>query len=53
MDVFAWSYDDMAGIDPEIAQHDIPTLPDYKPVKQKMRKLRTEWSLKVKEEVVK
>jgi predicted DNA binding CopG/RHH family protein len=53
VDVFAWSYDDMPGIDPEIAQHEIPTLPDYKPVKQKLRKLRTEWSLKVKEEVVK
>ena len=40
-------------IDPEIAQHEIPTLPECKPVKQKLRKLRTEWSLKVKEEVVK
>jgi len=34
VDVFAWSYDDMPGIDPEIAQHEIPTLPDYKPVEK-------------------
>ena len=53
VDVFAWSYVDMSDIDPEISQHEIPTLPDYKPIKQKLRKLRTEWSLKVKEEVVK
>jgi len=39
----------MPDIDPEIAQHEIPTLPDYKPVKQKLRKLRTEWSVKFKE----
>ena len=44
---------DMPDIDPEIAQHDIPTRPDYKTVKQKLRKLLTEWSLKVKGEVVK
>ena len=43
----------MPDIDPEIAHHEIPTLPDYKPVKQKLRKLCTEWLLKVKEEVVK
>ena len=53
MDVSAWSYDDMSDIDPKIAQHEIPTLPDYKSVKKKLRKICTEWLLKVKEEVVK
>jgi hypothetical protein len=32
-EVFAWSYEDMLGIDPDIAQHRIPTLPKIKPVK--------------------
>lgn len=39
IDVFAWSYQDMPGIDPEIVQHRIPTYPDAKPVKQKERKV--------------
>ena len=39
IDVFAWSYQDMPGIYPEIVQHRIPTYPDAKPVKQKERKV--------------
>ena len=38
-DVFAWSYQDMSGIDPEIVQHRIPLNPDAKPVKQKLRRI--------------
>lgn len=49
IDVFAWSYQDMPGIYPEIVQDKIPTYPSVKPVKQKLRKLRPEWSLKRKE----
>ena len=37
--VFAWSYQDMPGIDPEIVQHRIPLYPDAKPVKQKLRRI--------------
>jgi len=51
VDVFAWSYNDMPDIDPEIAKHEIPTFPECKMVKQKLRKLRIELSLKVKEVV--
>ncbi|XP_074265682.1 uncharacterized protein LOC141588126 [Silene latifolia] len=50
-DVFALSYKDMPGIDREIAEHKIPIKPGFKPVKQKLRRMRTEWSLKVKEEI--
>ncbi|XP_074282937.1 uncharacterized protein LOC141607484 [Silene latifolia] len=50
-DVIAWSYKDMPGIDREIAEHKIPIKPGFKPVKQKLRRMRTEWSLKVKEEI--
>ena len=32
-DVFAWSYEDMPGIDPEIVQHRIPLDPEARPVK--------------------
>ncbi|XP_074293498.1 uncharacterized protein LOC141620558 [Silene latifolia] len=50
-DVFAWSYRDMPGIDREIEEHKIPIKPGFKPIKQKLRRMRTEWSLKVKEEI--
>ena len=31
-DVFAWSYDEMLGIDPCIVEHEIKTYPNAKPV---------------------
>ena len=51
--VFAWSYEDMPGIDREIAEYKIPTYPHISSVKQKKRRLRPEWALLVKEEVEK
>ena len=39
LDVFAWSYEDMSGLDPSIVQHRLPLLPHAKPVKQKLRQL--------------
>ena len=50
-DVFAWSHADMPGIDPEIVEHRIPLYPDAKPVKQKLRKMRPDWVLKIREEL--
>ena len=41
-EVFAWSYEYMPGIDPEIAQHHIDTHDYMVPVKQKLRRMRTE-----------
>jgi hypothetical protein len=35
-DVFAWSYEEMLGIDPKIVEHEITTYPDAKPVRQKL-----------------
>ncbi|XP_058208176.1 uncharacterized protein LOC131321189 [Rhododendron vialii] len=52
-DVFVWSHADMPGIDPEIVGHQIPLYPDAKPVKQKLRRMRPDWVLKIKEEVTK
>ena len=33
LDVFAWSYEDMPGLDPSIVQHCLPLLPHVRPVK--------------------
>lgn len=35
-EVFAWSYQDMPGIAADFFQHNIPTDPTFKPVKQKL-----------------
>ena len=39
LDVFAWSYEDMPGLDPTIVQHHLSILPHARPVKQKLRRL--------------
>ena len=52
-EVFAWSYEDMLGIDTDIVQHCIPIDPTMKLVKQKLRRMKPEWNLKIKEEVKK
>ena len=33
LDVFAWSYEDMSGLDSSIVQHHLPILPYSRPVK--------------------
>ena len=53
LDVFAWSYEDMPGLDPSIIQHHLLLLPHVRPVKQKLRRLHHRWSLQVKEEIQK
>jgi len=34
IDVFAWNYEDMPGLDPQVAMHCLNIKPDTKPVKQ-------------------
>lgn len=41
------------GIDTEIAKHTIPLIPGMKPVKQKLRRMKPDVTLKIKEEVSK
>ena len=48
-EVFAWSYEDMPGIDTNIVQHCIPTDPTMMSVEQKSRRMKPEWTLKIKE----
>ena len=52
-EVFAWSYEDMPEIDTDIAQHCIPIDPTIRPIKQKLRRMKLEWTLKIMEEVKK
>jgi hypothetical protein len=52
-DVFAWSYEDMSGLDLKIVEHRIPTRPECPPVKQKLRRSRPDMALKIKAEVQK
>ncbi|XP_070035316.1 uncharacterized protein [Nicotiana tomentosiformis] len=52
-DVFAWSYDDMPGLSTDLVAHKLPTDPTFPPVKQKLRKFKTDMSVKIKEEITK
>lgn len=51
--VFAWSYEDMPGIDREIVEHRIPLLPNARPVKQVRRRMNPKWADQIKTEVEK
>ncbi|XP_070035327.1 uncharacterized protein [Nicotiana tomentosiformis] len=52
-DVFAWSYDDMPGLSTDLVVHKLPTDPAFPPIKQKLRKFKTDMSVKIKEEITK
>jgi len=48
-DIFAWSYKDMLGLDPENVQHRLPLKLECHPIKQRLRRMKPEVSLKIKE----
>ncbi|XP_052301368.1 LOW QUALITY PROTEIN: uncharacterized protein LOC127904008 [Populus trichocarpa] len=52
-DVFAWSYEDMPGLDTNIVVHKIPLEEGCKPVKQKLRRAHPDVWIKVKVELEK
>ena len=52
-DVFAWSYEDMPGLDTNIVVHKIPLEEGCKPVKQKLRRAHPDIWIKVKAELEK
>ena len=52
-DIFAWSYEDMPGLDTDIVVHRLPLKEGCSPVKQKLRRTHLEMSKKIKEEVQK
>ncbi|XP_073261648.1 uncharacterized protein [Populus alba] len=53
VDVFAWSYEDMPGLDRNIVVHKIPLEEGCKPVKQKLRRAHLDVWIKVKTELEK
>ena len=51
--MFTWSYQDMLGLDIDIVVHRLPLREECMPVKQKLRRVKPEMLLKIKEEVKK
>ena len=53
VNIFAFGYQDMLGMDPNVVVHNIVMKPDAKPVKQKPRRINPTQSLQIKEEIQK
>ena len=51
--IFAWSYQDMSGLNIEILEHHLPFKPECKLIQQKLQRMKPEMLLKIKEEVKK
>ena len=52
-DIFAWSYDEMPGIDPHIVEHEIKTYPNAKLVRQCLRAVNPRKASVIKVEIEK
>ncbi|KAJ9542222.1 hypothetical protein OSB04_028728 [Centaurea solstitialis] len=50
-DCFAWTHEDMVGIDPDIISHKLNVDPTFKPIKQKRRKFAPERNKVINDEV--
>ena len=50
-DIFAWSYQDMPGLNTEIVVHRLPLRTECKPVQQKLRRMKPDMLLKIKDKV--
>ena len=48
VEIFAWSYEDIPGLDTDIVVHRLPTKEECPLVKQKVRRMRPEMSEKIK-----
>ena len=51
VDIFAWSYQDMSGLSTEIVEHQLPMRPECQLIQQKLRRVKPEMLLKIKEKV--
>ena len=51
--IFAWTYEEMPGIDPWIVEHEIKTYPNVKPVRQKLRVVNPKKAPAIKAEIEK
>jgi hypothetical protein len=52
-DVFAWSYEEMTGIDSHIVEHNIKIYPDVKPIRKKLFSVNPQKATTIKAEVEK
>ena len=52
-DIFAWSYEEILGIDPHIVKHEIKTYPDAKPVRQRLHVVNPRKAPSIKAEIEK
>ena len=50
-DIFAWSYQDMSGLSTKIVEHQLLLRPECQLVQQKLRRVKPEMLLKIKEKV--
>ena len=50
-DVFAWSHEDMKGLDPKFYQHKINLATNAKPVQQRRYRMNPNYAARVKEEI--
>lgn len=50
-DVFAWSYEEMSGIDPSIFVHEIRTYLDARPIRQKLQPVHPRKTIAIKAEI--
>ena len=50
-DIFAWTYEDMPGLNPALVEHQLPIKPGAKAVKLKLWRLHPKTAFQVKEEV--
>jgi hypothetical protein len=51
VDVFAWSYENMSGLETNIIVHRVPLVEGCKPVKKKLRRTYPDVLIKVKAEI--
>ena len=52
-EIFAWSYQDMPRLSTEIIEYQLPMKPECRPVQQKLKRVKSEMLLKIKEEIKK
>ena len=50
-DVFAWSHEDMKGLDPKFYQHKIKLATDAKPMQQRRYRMNPNYAAHAKEEI--
>ena len=50
-DVFAWSHEDMQGLDPKFYQHKINLSTNAKPVQQRRYRMNPNYAARIKEEI--